>query len=31
MLYHGALDASKAVGNGDTFSFAAGALDITEA
>jgi hypothetical protein len=31
MLYHGALGASKAVGNGDTLSFAAGALDITEA
>jgi hypothetical protein len=29
LLFHGALTASKTVTNGDTFSFAAGALDIT--
>jgi hypothetical protein len=29
LLYHGALTTPKAVGAGDTFSFAAGALDIT--
>lgn len=29
LLFHGALTASKTVGNGDTFSIAAGALDIT--
>lgn len=27
-LYHGALDASKAVGSGDTFKFAAGNLNL---
>lgn len=29
MLAHGSLSASKAIGNGDTASFAAGAIDIT--
>lgn len=29
LLLHGALTTSKTVGNGDTFSFAAGALDVT--
>lgn len=29
MLAHGALDASKAVGNGDTFKIAAGDFDVT--
>lgn len=29
LLYHGALTASKAVGSGDVFQFAAGAFDIT--
>lgn len=29
MLVHGSLAASKAIGNGDTASFAAGAIDIT--
>lgn len=29
MLFHGALTASKTVGDGDSFTFAAGALDIT--
>lgn len=28
-LFHGALSASKAVGDGDTFRFAAGDLDVT--
>ena len=31
MLIHGALTASKVVGNGDTVQFAAGSLDITVA
>jgi hypothetical protein len=30
-LVHGALDASKAVGNGDVFQFAIGALNVTVA
>jgi len=29
LLFHGALTTSKVVGNGDTFSFAIGALDIS--
>lgn len=29
LLFHGALAASKTVTNGDTFSFAAGAFDVT--
>ena len=29
LLIHGALDASKTVGSGDTFEFADGALDVT--
>ena len=29
LLFHGALTASKTVGNGDTFKFAAGDLDVT--
>lgn len=29
MLLHGALDASRTVGSGDTLTFAAGALDVT--
>lgn len=31
LLYHGALTSSRAVNNGDTFRFNAGALDITNA
>lgn len=31
LLYHGAITTSKTVNSGDTFSFAAGTLDISEA